>query len=71
MNIPMDVGFTEQLATAARSAGLPVALAGFAGNNPNQSVIPLRLGHDGAALVHGTWTPSARDGRCPGRAAGG
>lgn len=44
MNIPMDVGFTEQLATAARSAGLPVALAGFAGNNPNQSVIPLDWG---------------------------
>ncbi|MGD9711570.1 MAG: aromatic ring-opening dioxygenase subunit LigB [Thermomicrobiales bacterium] len=44
MNVPMDVPFTEALAERARARGLPIALAGFAGNNPNQSVIPLDWG---------------------------
>ncbi len=44
MNIPMDVSFSEAIADAARDRGVPIARVGFAGNNPNQSVLPLDWG---------------------------
>lgn len=44
MNVPLDRAATEAIAGAARELGVPVALAGFAGNRWHQSVIPLDWG---------------------------
>jgi aromatic ring-opening dioxygenase LigB subunit len=44
MNVPLDRAATEAIAGAARELGVPVALAGFAGNRWDQSVIPLDWG---------------------------
>ncbi|MDW7982185.1 MAG: aromatic ring-opening dioxygenase subunit LigB [Thermomicrobium sp.] len=44
MNVPLDRRATEAIAVAARELGVPVALAGFAGNRWDQSVIPLDWG---------------------------
>jgi aromatic ring-opening dioxygenase LigB subunit len=44
MNVPVDMAMTERIALAAREAGLPIAIAGFAGNNPDQSAVPLDWG---------------------------
>jgi aromatic ring-opening dioxygenase LigB subunit len=44
MNIPVDIPMTERLAAAAREGGLPIALAGFAANNTDQSALPLDWG---------------------------
>lgn len=44
MNVPLDGALTERIATEAEALGVPVALAGFAGNRWDQSVIPLDWG---------------------------
>lgn len=44
MNIPVDGEMTDAIAAAARARGVPIALAGYAGNRRDQSVIPLDWG---------------------------
>ena len=44
MNIPVDMAMTDQIAAAARCRGIPIALAGYAGNRRSQSSIPLDWG---------------------------
>lgn len=44
LNVPLDGRLTAAIAEAARTAGVPVALAGFAGNRRDQSVVPLDWG---------------------------
>jgi aromatic ring-opening dioxygenase LigB subunit len=44
MNVPVDGPLTDAIADAARAAGIPVAMGGFAGNRRYQSVIPLDWG---------------------------
>lgn len=44
MNIPVDQDMTDAIARAAQERGVPIALAGFAGNRRSQSVIPLDWG---------------------------
>ncbi len=44
MNVPVDGRLTDSIAATAREMGLPIALAGFAGNRRDQSVIPLDWG---------------------------
>ena len=44
MNIPLDLPLTEAIAGTARSAGVPIAMAGFAGNRAAESVVPLDWG---------------------------
>jgi aromatic ring-opening dioxygenase LigB subunit len=44
MNIPVDLDLTDRVADAARARGVPIALAGYAGNRRYQSVIPLDWG---------------------------
>lgn len=44
MNIPLDLSLTELIAATAREAGVPVAVAGFAGNRAVESVVPLDWG---------------------------
>ncbi len=62
MNVPVDGRLTDLIATTAREKGIPIALAGFAGNRRDQSVIPLDwgaitplwfLGHDRNLVGHG------------------
>ncbi|HEY7031395.1 MAG TPA: aromatic ring-opening dioxygenase subunit LigB [Thermomicrobiales bacterium] len=43
-NVPVDAPLTGAIAAAARARGVPVALAGFGGNNPAESAIPLDWG---------------------------
>ena len=44
MNIPVDLSLTEAIAETARAAGVPIAVAGFAGNRASESAIPLDWG---------------------------
>jgi len=44
MNVPVDGETTDRVAAEARAAGVPIALAGFAGNRRSQSVLPLDWG---------------------------
>jgi aromatic ring-opening dioxygenase LigB subunit len=44
MNVPVDGPLTDAIAATARAGGLPIALAGFAGNRRDQSAIPLDWG---------------------------
>ena len=44
MNVPVDRRLTDGIAAVARERLVPVALAGFAGNNPDESAIPLDWG---------------------------
>ncbi len=44
MNVPVDGRLTDLIAATARAMGVPIALAGFAGNRREQSVIPLDWG---------------------------
>jgi len=44
MNVPVDSRLTDAIATAAQDLGVPIALAAFAGNRRDQSVIPLDWG---------------------------
>ncbi len=44
MNIPVDLPLTETIAETARAAGVPIAVAGFAGNRAAESCIPLDWG---------------------------
>ena len=44
MNVPVDGPLTDSIAAAAREFGVPVALAGYAGNRREQSVLPLDWG---------------------------
>lgn len=62
MNVPVDLRLTETLAETARGAGVPIAVAGFAGNRAAESVIPLDwgaavpawfLGHGRNLIGHG------------------
>lgn len=41
MNVPVDGALTDAIAAAAARHGVPIALAGFAGNRRDQSAIPL------------------------------
>jgi len=44
LNVPVDGPLTDAIAAAATAAGVPVALAGYAGNRRDQSVLPLDWG---------------------------
>ena len=44
MNVPCDRALIEAIADACRRDGIPLALAGFGGNRPEQSVAPLDWG---------------------------
>ncbi|MGH2533946.1 MAG: aromatic ring-opening dioxygenase subunit LigB [Thermomicrobiales bacterium] len=44
LNVPVDGDLTDAIAAEARVAGIPVALAGYAGNRRFQSVIPMDWG---------------------------
>lgn len=44
MNVPCDPALIENILRASRSAGIPVAAAGFGGNRAEQSVAPLDWG---------------------------
>jgi len=44
MNVPVDGEMTDRVAAEARAAGVPIALAGYAGNRRSQSVLPLDWG---------------------------
>ncbi|HZG68435.1 MAG TPA: hypothetical protein VEZ12_16955 [Herpetosiphonaceae bacterium] len=44
LNVPIDTMLTDQLASAAGTAGVPMALASFGANQREQSVIPLDWG---------------------------
>ncbi len=44
MNVPVDGELTDAVAAAARPRGVPIAMAGFAGNRRFQSVMPLDWG---------------------------
>src|SRR4051812_46305555 len=44
MNVPVDLKLTDAIAASARARGISIAMAGFAGNNRTQSVIPLDWG---------------------------
>jgi aromatic ring-opening dioxygenase LigB subunit len=44
MNVPVDRDLAAAIAKTAQSRGIPVAMAGFAGNNSSESAIPLDWG---------------------------
>jgi aromatic ring-opening dioxygenase LigB subunit len=44
LNVPVDGALTDAIATKARERGIPIALAGYAGNRRDQSVLPLDWG---------------------------
>lgn len=44
MNIPIDMALTDAITNTARANHIPIALASFAGNQRDQSVIPLDWG---------------------------
>jgi aromatic ring-opening dioxygenase LigB subunit len=44
MNVPVDAPLTGAIAATARARGIPIALAGYGGNNPSESAIPLDWG---------------------------
>lgn len=44
LNVPLDGDLTDAIAAASEERGIPVALAGFAGNRRDQSVLPLDWG---------------------------
>lgn len=44
MNLPLDGPLTAAVAEAARKHGVPIAMAGYAGNRRDQSAIPLDWG---------------------------
>jgi aromatic ring-opening dioxygenase LigB subunit len=44
MNVPVDGPLTDRIADAARERGVPIAMAGFAGNRRSQAAIPLDWG---------------------------
>jgi len=44
MNLPVDAALTDAIASAAQRRGVPVALAGYAGNRRDQSALPLDWG---------------------------
>jgi aromatic ring-opening dioxygenase LigB subunit len=44
MNVPVDAQLTATVASTAGARGIPVALAGFAGNDPTESAMPLDWG---------------------------
>lgn len=44
MNVPCDLDFATHLGDASRAAGIPVAMAGYAGNRSDQSAVPLDWG---------------------------
>ena len=62
MNVPVDAAMTDAVSVAARARDVPVAMAGYAGNRRNQSVLPIDwgvitplwfLGHDRNMVGHG------------------
>lgn len=62
LNVPVDETLTGEIAREARDAGVPIALAAYAGNRRYQSVIPIDwgvltplwfLGHDRNMVGHG------------------
>jgi aromatic ring-opening dioxygenase LigB subunit len=44
LNVPVDGALTDAIAAAARARDVPIALAGYAGNRRDQSVLPLDWG---------------------------
>ena len=44
LNVPVDGTLTDAIAARARDQGIPIALAGYAGNRRDQSVLPLDWG---------------------------
>lgn len=63
INVPVDGRLTDAIAEAARARGLPIAMVGYAGNQRNESAIPLDwgtmvplwfLGHGKHMPGHGT-----------------
>lgn len=45
LNVPIDGPLTDAIAAAARARDIPVAMAGYAGNRRDQSVLPLDWGN--------------------------
>ncbi|MEJ7838614.1 MAG: aromatic ring-opening dioxygenase subunit LigB, partial [Thermomicrobiales bacterium] len=44
LNVPVDRALVESIGTATSAAGIPLALAGYSGNRPDQAVAPLDWG---------------------------
>ncbi len=44
LNVPVDGALSDAIAAALRGRGIPVAMAGYAGNRRDQSVLPLDWG---------------------------
>ena len=44
LNVPLDGPLTDSIAAAARARDIPIAMAGYAGNRRDQSVMPLDWG---------------------------
>jgi aromatic ring-opening dioxygenase LigB subunit len=44
LNVPLDGPLTDAIAAAARARDIPIAMAGYAGNRRDQSVMPLDWG---------------------------
>lgn len=44
MNVPVDLALTDAIAAEANGRGIPIAMTGFAGNQRNESAIPLDWG---------------------------
>jgi aromatic ring-opening dioxygenase LigB subunit len=44
MNVPVDIPLTDSITSAARAHDVPIALASYAGNRRDQSVMPLDWG---------------------------
>ena len=75
MNVPYDRPLALEIAAASEGAGVPVALAGYAGNRPDQSATPLDwgamvplwfLGHDDNRRGSGTvLAPTPEDDHGP------
>lgn len=74
LNVPVDMALTDSIAAAASAAQIPVALAGFGGNQREHSVMPLDwgtavpiwfLGHNHNHIGHGdvlAEAPASRTG---------
>jgi len=44
MNVPVDLAMTDAIAESAREKGVPIAMAGYAGNSRSQSAMPIDWG---------------------------
>lgn len=68
MNVPVDLDFTDEIASAAKNRNVPTALLGFAGNRRTQAVMPLDWGVITPAYFAGHTQNIANTGFIPGDA---